>query len=212
MCLHWFWWCVDISGAMASLQSYFCALFFVYTCFVHACVHIHVCIAAYMEAWGQSSVSFLRHLLSYCLNLAWRLPSWPGWLAIKSQESDCLFFPSTNMTKWTNSPGPMWVLVFELESACMEDKHFAGWSSCLLPISLSSWYCGGSSGDIYSSLCSRHTSPPHLGHIWFLFIYCSGLSVWLSPEWWWPVLFQAALPLLQLLCQAKAEAGNPKST
>lgn len=78
--------------------------------------------------------------------------------------------PSANMTKWTDSPDPMWVLVFELGSACMEDKHFADWSSCLSPVSPSSWYCGGRSGDIYSSLCSRHTSPPHLGHIWFLFI------------------------------------------
>lgn len=153
-------------------------------CFVHACVNVHVCVAAYVEARGQSWVSLFRHLLPCCLNLAWRLPSWLGWLAITSQESDCFYFPSANMAKCNISPASFHVGSGVWAWVCMRGgPHLADWTRCLTPISLSSWYCGGSSGGLYSSSWSRHTSPPHLGHIWLFIIYCSGLSVWLSPEW-----------------------------
>lgn len=81
-------------GQWSIAAVFLCPVPCVCVCFVHACAHVHICVAAYMCSYvgarGHSWVSFLRHLLPYCLNMAWRLPSWLGWLGIKCQESDCL--------------------------------------------------------------------------------------------------------------------------
>lgn len=193
---------------MVSAQLPLRAQFFVFV-FVHLCGHVHVCVGvcvcSYVWTRGQSWVSFLRHLLLYWFNLVWRLPRWLGWLASKFQESECLYFPTAGMIECTTSPGSFymgpgvwtWVLMLKKQALCWLNHS-------LPPVSPSSWSCGGSSWDICFPCWSKDMSPPHLGHIWLLVNYSTGLSVWLSPGWWGPIMFQAVPPLTQLLMPAKS--------
>lgn len=131
-CLYWCWWWVDVTGAMVLAQPSLCAQFFVHTCvFVHLLMHVHVCagacVCSYVEAGGQSWISFLR---PYCLNITRRCQAGQaGWPA-SPRNLHVSFSP---VLAWENEPLYMvlfmWVLVFECGPSFLEGRHFAGWNA-----------------------------------------------------------------------------------
>lgn len=158
-CLYWCWWWVDITGAMVLAQPSLCAQLFVHTyVLVHLFVHVHVCagtcVCSYVEAGGQSWVSFLR---PYCLSIAWRC---------QSQESECLY---SSVLAWENEPPHlalfMQVLMFEHGSSFLEGKHFADWNP---PCSLSLLVHGpvvAAPENLFSLLIQRHVACSSLSHL-----------------------------------------------
>lgn len=150
-------------GTAISVGSIPCA--HVYICAsVCACSCMCRCMCVLLCGGRRTILGIISQalLLDYCLEM----PSWPGWLAGKSQESECLYSP---VLAWENEPPHlalfMQVLMFEHGSSFLEGKHFADWNP---PCSLSLLVHGSvvaAPENLFSLLIQRHVACSSRSHL-----------------------------------------------